>query len=556
VKVLLISTEKLPVPPVRGGAIQTYIQGVAPYLSERHDLTVLGRDDPQLPSLEQIGKIRYVRVPGGLFDIYRDHVVRFLSNETFDVIHIFNRPRLVHPVRNAQPGARIILSMHNDMFFSDKITPPEAETAIAETDRIITISNYIGQTISQLYPQAAPKLRTIYSGVDLNRFVPWYSEQARPIRDSLRAQYHLQGKKVILFAGRLSPKKGADVLLRAMPELARQYNAIALVLIGGKWYSDNKISDYVAYLRSLAARSPVPVITTGYIPQQEIHKWFTAGDIFVCPSQWQEPLARVHYEAMASGLPIITTARGGNPEVIIPGVNGLVVQQPENPMAFVEALMTLLSDETLCRRMGEAGRKLAQERYTWERVANEIIDVWETIPIAVSQQEENASQPIEESMHMVPNPDSDRTTQSVPASEFPLEAPFSDRLKAQTKTGREEKTVLPKPLAPLQPTANLPANVILFPRLASPVGKRAKKAIVQKRHTSTTHSGKLLKAKGVKQTDNRLLKISRKRKARRLKARIMTMKSRVKKTKRLVNKRIYVMGKRGLLKRKKRTGSI
>lgn len=102
-----------------------------------------------------------------------------------------------------------------------------------------------------------------------------------------------------------------------------------------------------------------------------------AADVFVCPSQWQEPLARVHYEAMASGLPIITTARGGNAEVIVEGENGIVIANPEDPQAFVEPLSYLLSNPSQARRMGEYGRLIAEEKYTWERVASDVLTVWQ-----------------------------------------------------------------------------------------------------------------------------------------------------------------------------------
>lgn len=376
-KGLLICTEKLPVPPIRGGAIQTYIAGIVNILGKHHNVTVLGTSDPSLPQEETRENVRYVRVNGqGVFELYAKEVVQYLRNNSYDIIHVFNRPRLVPLIREVCPRARIILSMHNDMFDPAKIEPDVAIKAIEETERIITISNYVCKVICELYPQAASKVRTIYSGVNLDVFVPWErSQTAKQIRNQLRSEYKLNGKQVILFVGRLTPKKGADVLVRAMNELSRRHSDIALVLVGGSWYSVDKVSDYVAYVRALAARSPVPVITTGYVPAEQIHHWFWAGDIFVCPSQWEEPLARVHYEAMAAGLPFVTTQRGGNPEVIING-NGLLVEQPENPQAFAEKLHTLLSNRDLQRRMGNAGRRLAEERFTWSRVAKEVLQVW------------------------------------------------------------------------------------------------------------------------------------------------------------------------------------
>ncbi|NLY74954.1 MAG: glycosyltransferase family 4 protein [Firmicutes bacterium] len=376
-KALMIATEKLPVPPVRGGAIQTYIAGVAPILGEAYDLTILSRTDPALPKSETVGNIRYDRVPcGGDFKKYRQETVNFLKKESFDLIHIFNRPRLVRAVREAAPNSRIILSMHNDMFNPEKIAPAEAAFAIYNVERIITISDYIGSMIKGMYPQAGSKLHTIYAGVDLNRFRPSTSEESIRIREALRKKYRLTSKKVILYVGRLSIKKGVDILIRAVLELGKKHRDIALVLVGSNWYGQNKTSDYVAYLRSLAKRSPAPIITTGFVKPEEVHQWFWAGDIFVCPSQWQEPLARVHYEALASGLPIITTNRGGNPEVIRT-TEKLIVETPEDPKSFAEKIAVLLDDPLLCKQMGDEGRRLAEQMFGWTRVADEIREVWE-----------------------------------------------------------------------------------------------------------------------------------------------------------------------------------
>jgi spore coat protein SA len=376
-KILMICTEKLPVPPVRGGAIQTYISGSLPHLSKLHNITVLGISDASLPEHETIEGIQYVRIPGQIFDLYRDGVVNYVKTHSFDLIHIFNRPRMVLAVRQAAPETKITLSMHNDMFNPDKIDPEEAQRVITEVSSIVTVSDYVGRVIRDLYPQSVPKLRTIYSGVDTERFLPGKHPAMQKIRNDLRREHGLENKTVILFAGRLSHNKGVDRLIRALPSLAAKHKDIALIIMGSKWFSQNDVTDYVAYVRALAKKLPIPVVATGFISPSEIHKYFAAADLFVCTSLWQEPLARVHYEAMSAGLPIVTTARGGNPEVILPGENGLVVQIPEEPQEFTESISKILSNKNLMEKMGKRGRELAVSNYQWKRVATEILEVWE-----------------------------------------------------------------------------------------------------------------------------------------------------------------------------------
>ncbi|WP_181347989.1 glycosyltransferase family 4 protein [Thalassobacillus sp. CUG 92003] len=379
--ILIICTEKLPVPPIRGGAIQTYIDGILPELKQKHTITVLGRSDEALADDEMLDGVRFVRVEGGLLETYRAHVVRYLqsSNEHYDLIHIFNRPRMVNAVRELAPDSKIILSMHNDMFKPEKIDREEGASAVRKVDKIITISKYIAKTIEDLFPEAAPKLQPIYSGVDLNRFLPSYSQEAKQLRAKIRQEHNLTSKKVILYAGRLSPNKGIDVLIRAIPELARQHEDVALVVMGSKWFSDNSVTDYIGYVRALAERLPIPVIQTGFVSPDKIHEWFVASDIFVCTSQWQEPLARVHYEAMAAALPIVTTDRGGNKEVIEPYKNGILVENPEDTSEFVKHLSYLISNPNKGEEMGRYGRTLAEKYYAWDRVVRDVSAVWDEV---------------------------------------------------------------------------------------------------------------------------------------------------------------------------------
>ena len=200
------------------------------------------------------------------------------------------------------------------------------------------------------------------------------SASSKSARESIRPEYNLSSKKVILFVGRLTRNKGPHVLVRAMSEIT--HSDAVLVVVGGAWFNDNSVSDYVAYVRALADRSPLPVITTGYVQAHDIHRWFCAGDIFVCTSIWQEPLARVHYEAMAAGLPFLTSARGGNPEIVM-NDNGLLINNPEDPKEYAQKLNSMLSNLNHARQMGINGRRLAERVFNWERVAQEILAVWE-----------------------------------------------------------------------------------------------------------------------------------------------------------------------------------
>lgn len=119
------------------------------------------------------------------------------------------------------------------------------------------------------------------------------------------------------------------------------------------------------------------VVFTNFVPPAKMPDWYAIADVFVCPSQWREPLARVHYEAMAAGLPIITTNRGGNAEVVTHGYNGLVINDYSSPAAFARALDYILSNHVQAVEMGRNGRRLAEKRFHVGRMAEELQGIYE-----------------------------------------------------------------------------------------------------------------------------------------------------------------------------------
>lgn len=378
-RIALVSTERYPVPPIRGGAVQTYIASVAPYLARRHDVTVIGAPDPHLPRTEIRDRVRYVRLDSQPEDetSYWWALMEYLSHEDFDVIEIFNRPLLVLPVHQACPNARLVLSLHNEMFRESKIPPDLAYPTLQVLSRIVTVSRYIARSVTARYPEAAPKVTPLYSGVDVERFSPKGSLRSRMMAAQTRRELGLDDEPVILYVGRLSRKKGPHVLLDAMPEVLKRQPRAKLVMVGSRWFGTNETDDYVRSLQLKAEALGHHVILTGYVPYDQVHRYFAIADVFVCSSQWAEPLARVHYEAMAAALPIVTTERGGNTELVRMGVHGITLSQWHDPRAFSQAILDLLENPEAARAMGRAGRRLVERRYTFQRIASDLNAVLE-----------------------------------------------------------------------------------------------------------------------------------------------------------------------------------
>lgn len=371
-KLALVCTEKLPIPPIAGGAVQQYIEGILPYLSEHHDVTVYSISYSDLPDFENINGVKYVRLPASDNAEYLNSLKNSIS-EDFDLIYIFNRPAWVIDLGERFPNSKIALSIHNEMFLPRKLSVEIADRCIKRVEFINTVSKFIADGIKALYPQVEGKVNVIYSAADPNKYATSWSNEGTLNRYTLKRKYHIENYKVVLYIGRLNEKKGPHILMKALQPLMNYRNDVALIIVGSKWYGENSIDNYTKGLYALTKELSGPVVFTGFLTPLEIPPLYNAADIFVCPSQWSEPLARVHYEAMASGLPIITTNRGGNAEIVSGFGNGILINDYTNPDHFAYYINYLLSNPYIAYDMGKAGRRLVEERFNWKRVSDEIL---------------------------------------------------------------------------------------------------------------------------------------------------------------------------------------
>ena len=377
-KIALICTEKLPVPPIAGGAIQLYIDNVVPYLSKQHEVTVYCIQHPGLPNEEVKDDVRYIRVEGKSRTTYLNNLKSKLSEE-YDLIHVFNRPLFLLALSEALPKTKFSLSLHNEMFYKEKISDEAGLRCIEKAEFINTVSQYIANTVIQRFPAASSKMNVVYSAVDASKYHPYWTEEGARIKEAIKLKYGLEHHRVIIYVGRLSVKKGVHVLLRAMENVMASHKNVALVIVGSKWYGKNELDDYTKSILEQSRKLSGPVIFTGFVTPSEISKYYSMGDVFVCASQWNEPLARVHYEAMAAGLPFITTNRGGNAEIAEGFGNGIVLNEYNDPTVMAENICYLLDNPDKALEMGIIGRKLAEKEFHWERVANEMLSKFQTV---------------------------------------------------------------------------------------------------------------------------------------------------------------------------------
>jgi len=200
----------------------------------------------------------------------------------------------------------------------------------------------------------------VLRGVDVRRF----SNHGPNVRSPSR----------LLHPGPIRPQKGIDTAIKALGVLKRQYDCEALSMtIAG---DDKALPDYVAYLRDLAAAEDVleSLAFAGYTPYENMPDLYRAHDIFVFTSVIVEPLTVSLLEAMSSGLGVVSTATGGNSEVLEDELNSLIIPN-ENPERCAQQILRLLKDPNLYETLRAGARKTIEERFRLEKSVDSIEEI-------------------------------------------------------------------------------------------------------------------------------------------------------------------------------------
>jgi len=182
----------------------------------------------------------------------------------------------------------------------------------------------------------------------------------------------------ILSVGRLVPRKGVDLVIRALPLLREAgFDDVELLIVGGGGGAADMGADPEARrLTELARELGVDqqVTLRGQVPREIMPGILRSADAVVC-TPWYEPFGIVPLEAMACGVPVVAAAVGGLTDTVVDRATGLHVP-PRDPAAIAGAVAELLADPGLRSELGRAGRQRARSRYSWDRVAAETEKVY------------------------------------------------------------------------------------------------------------------------------------------------------------------------------------
>jgi phosphatidylinositol alpha-1,6-mannosyltransferase len=370
-RVLLVTND---FPPRRGG-IQSYLHELVGQLvqsSDDHTLTVYA---PKWKGCEEFDAeatatgYQVVRHPTTLMlpvPGVDDRMRRLIADNDIETVWFGAAAplALLAPRARSAGARRVIASTHGHEVGWSML--PVARTALRRigdgTDSVTYVSRYTrGRFASAFGPHAA--LEYVPPGVDTDRFAPDPAARAE-----MRSRYGLGDRPVIVCLSRLVPRKGQDMLIRALPAIRNRVNGATLVIVGG--------GPYLERLHRLAGEAGVTghVIFTGGVPGAELPAHHAMADVFAMPCRTRgagldvEGLGIVYLEASATGIPVVAGNSGGAPETVQDGETGRVVDG-NNVDEIATAVSEILADPQWAAQMGAAGRRWAVDNWQWRSQA-------------------------------------------------------------------------------------------------------------------------------------------------------------------------------------------
>ena len=249
------------------------------------------------------------------------------------------------------------------------------KTALRSADAIIAVSEAMRRDILSCYPEVRPeKVTVVHNGIDTSA---WHRDERI---DALRRYGVDPQRPAVVFVGRMTPQKGILRLLDAAPQLAP---GTQLVLCAGAADTESGAEKIRSRVEQLRRDREGVVWIERQLPRDDVVQLLSHATVFVCPSVY-EPFGLVNLEAMACGAPVVATATGGVPEVVVHGETGLLVgsqeqqdiDEPGVAAELANAVNSLLADPARARSMGEAGRRRVEERFRWSEVGKATVALY------------------------------------------------------------------------------------------------------------------------------------------------------------------------------------
>ncbi len=322
-----------------------------------------------LPELSQ-NMIEFIKDNNLDYDLYHGHYVD-AGIVTLDVASYFNKPSFftAHSLgawKKDQMGGDLD-EMEKKFNFKHRIAE---EMMIFETVNGQTLTTEVQyEKLKELYDYDADNIGIIAPGVDIKRYRP-------PTEEDMKVETNTPEKYVFCLS-RIDTNKGHDLLLNAFALVKDRIKDVDLVIGGGSPNPKPRELGVFAKMDEIIDENNMQdrVSKIGYVADEMMAPLYQKAQLFVLPSLF-EPFGMTTQEAMACGKAVIASKFGGIRNVITNGVDGILVDAA-NPQEFSEALYELLADDEKRNAMGYAARKLIEDEYSWEAIADKFMKFYQ-----------------------------------------------------------------------------------------------------------------------------------------------------------------------------------
>ena len=364
---IILPGDKLPLPSVKGGAVESLVQCLLDYNEKYHtynfvvfsvyneeaalksrsykhtDFKYINTDSLNY-KLKQVFRWIYNRFFPYIGNQFINSVMNGMDTD-YDYVLIENAPWFVIPLKRKM-NMSMVQHLHNNYL---GITSSFNQQIIDNSDFVLAVSKFIKNEILSHLNCTPELISVLYNGISLERFVK--SECLWSLREQLGISHD---DFVFVFSGRLVPEKGIKELLLAIKQI--QHLNFKLLIIGSSFFSSDRKTSFIEELQNLSSELP-NVIFTGYIPYQKIQDYYHLANVAIVPSIGDEACPLSCIEFMASSLPLIVTDSGGMVELVDEDC-AIIIKRNENIITQLkDAMINLLNNKRKCQLMGEAARK-------------------------------------------------------------------------------------------------------------------------------------------------------------------------------------------------------
>lgn len=375
-KVAIVTPGNLPVDKPGSGSVEICSRQITNQLSRFLPVTLLGTHVQKAPQIVA----RQISLANGSRKQYQREVIQYLQNHPVQIIQIENRPLWITNPQAQRLQGKKVLFLHSETYLQPPyINPRDRKAILNKYDMILMNSQFLNKRILAIDPNLALRCHVIPLGVNLQLFPSIHDPQRHQSRVQARQKRKLGGKPVLLFVGRIIPQKGLHHLLEAFVEVVKQEPQVRLLIAGSSFYGKNIETEYVKTCKQIVKSCEKSVDWLGYVPNDQLPEIYQSADLLVTPSIGSEAFGLVNLEAMATGLPVLTTRVGGIGEVVQDGINGKLLQPKNLSKRLEKVLLHWLKNPEKLKEMGRQSRQIVEDQFSWNRVANDLKNLYLTL---------------------------------------------------------------------------------------------------------------------------------------------------------------------------------